>query len=305
MPLKKNRKKKTKIIETAADIFFTKVKQVERRLWQFLDPLMATLNRKGGRFENDDFNRGRLMTVEPELLSILMGPEGIGGDLPRYLENFDEVERYNRLIYEDVLSESMAARLSRLTFASERTFLVDDLTRAFTSTDMITQNLVVPIRRVLYSGIQFRQRVNDVAANLRAEVLTTSAGNSKVLRYARQIAQDAITQFDGAINDRIRDDLDLDGISYLGAIILDSRYNCVHLVNGTEIFADLAIAPGIYAVKDIPEIVTRASRNPGWNHRCTAETFGQYRGGFNCNHEVIYFLLDDEQAQKRVLASNP
>lgn len=285
-------KRKSKITDTATDGFLSRIKRVERKVYKFLNDLVGSLNRTNGKIDNDAANRRLLLGLESGLLDEIR--LALSEPLPAYLENFDEVEKLNRLIYDEVLTESEAVRVSRMVFDTERIFLVDNVTAGLTSPDLIRANLVQPIRNVLYQGIVFRQPINKLQENLRREILTTDGSKSGILRYTRQITQDAISQFDGAINDRIRDEIGLEGMRYVGSIIATTRSNCSELVTGSGRFKALAVEPGLYRVSDLDKIVELARGRSGFNPATTAQTFAQYRGGFGCRHEVIYVHLEDD-----------
>ncbi|MEM9526082.1 MAG: hypothetical protein AAGA31_05695 [Bacteroidota bacterium] len=286
-------KEKPRLLSKATDNFISNVKKVERTVWRFVREFVDGLNRTNGMVDNDSFNESRLLSIDVDLIGAYA--EGLSAYLPEYLANFDDVERLNKLLYEGFLSPEEAARASRLVFPVERTILVDGITQRLTSRGVIRARFVQPIREILYNGIVFSQPINVLQDNLRREI-TSSQGSSDLLKYTRQISQDAISQFDGAINDRIRDHLGLDGFYYVGSLIEGSRDNCRELVNGTGRFADFAIEPGLYRVSDLKAIINLAKGRSGWNPATTPQTFAQYRGGYGCRHEVIYVNLTDEQS---------
>ncbi|CAH1002684.1 hypothetical protein LEM8419_03556 [Neolewinella maritima] len=301
MPLKDDTTRKFKLVNAATDVFLSAIQRAERFVYGYVRDFLDTLPRESGRLVSGPVNLAQLNRLESPLLNFLAGRDGIGSALPDYLQNFDEVERLNRAIYSGYLPAEDALRISRMAFTPERTFLVDSVTQGVTERAALRINLVNPIRKVLYAGITFRQPIKTVQANLRDELVTQAGSSSRLLRYTRQITQDAISQFDGAINDRIRDDLELDGMYYVGSLIKTSRDNCEELVRGSGRFADLAIKPGLFRVKDIPKIVDRAKGRSGWNEACTAETFAQFRGGYGCRHETYYVRLDDEVGTEKLI----
>ncbi len=117
-------------------------------------------------------------------------------------------------------------------------------------------------------------------------------------RYAGQVATDSLNGYDGAVNDVIRDSFQLDGFRYVGSLIDDSRQNCIELVNGSGEFEKFAIRPGTYRTEDLQAIIDIAKYRPGWNPATTTQTFAQYRGGYRCRHQVIYFRLKPEENEK-------
>lgn len=294
--IKRNRNKKASILDKATDVFLDSIARIERAVWKRIKGIIELLDRDNGKVVNNDYNQRLLFSLDRDLLGIATG--ALNDQLSPYLQNFDEVERLNQDIYGGFLSPNEAAIVSRMNFSAERTFLADEVTRSLTEPAMIRAQIIQPIRRILYAGITFNQPLSAIQANLRREILTNEGSRSKILRYTRQISQDAISQFDGAINDRIRDEIGADGFYYIGSIIKTTRSNCREMVTGGGRFASYAIEPGLFAVKDLKNIIAEAKGRSGWNDNCTPETFAQYRGGYGCRHEVIYVPLSDEQAKK-------
>lgn len=291
------RKKKSEILDKATETFLSNVRKVEKAVWRFFRELLAKLDRTGGKIDNSNYNLDLLLSLDRDLVGVFT--EGSKASLSKYLANFDRIEQLNRLMYRGFLSQDMASRVSRLVFSVERTILVDNVTRGLTAPALIRDQMIQPLRKLLYQGIVFSQPIQVLRSNLRKEILTQEGSKSKLLRYTQQISQDAISQFDGAINDRIRDEVGLDGFYYIGSLIRSSRANCNELVTGTGRFKHLAVEPGLYRTADLPEIISLARGRSGWNENTTPETFAQYRGGYSCRHEVVYVPLEDEEAVEK------
>lgn len=93
--------------------------------------------------------------------------------------------------------------------------------------------------------------------------------------YATQLARDSAYQYNGVINDTIKDKFDLTEFIYAGGLKKSSRPFCRHLVGLDRPIKYDEVEP---LLKKYPEGII-----PGTN----AENFTVYRGGYNCEHLVM------------------
>lgn len=298
-------KERFKLLEKAPDAFYDLVKRIEKKFFKAINDFIDSLRIDKGIVRATADNRRKILALDNKLLNILLNA-GFEGGVSDYVKNFDEIERLNRLTYEFGFSGDDIGRLARMDFSQERLFLIDDITTALTNKAVLRVNVVKPVRDVLFQSIVLERTKKETVDLLREEILSNDGSNSRLLRYTKQIASDALTQFDGALNDQIRDQFALDGFTYSGSVVKATRQNCYDLVNGSGKYADLAIRKGTYKVADIDKIIARAKRceihhstrkndcGAGWIAGTTPATFGRNRGGYNCRHTVTYFRLLDE-----------
>lgn len=94
--------------------------------------------------------------------------------------------------------------------------------------------------------------------------------------YATQIARDSMYTYSGTVQDVIRKEHGLTRFIYVGGLVKDSRPFCKHLV-------------GLRRKIDIEEVPPLVIAYPqGLKPDTTKNTFPLYRGGYNCNHVVMF-----------------
>jgi hypothetical protein len=150
----------------------------------------------------------------------------------------------------------------------------------------IDAEFINPMRDALYRNIAFGGTVADAEQIISNYVVSNPEKQSVLARYSGQIARDTISQFDGAIQSAIGNELDLRDYLYVGSIITDSRAQCEYWVTKKILTLDeLAI-----------EINTASSKPPGYlgDQKCSGmipgtniDNFSVYRGGYNCRHRAI------------------
>lgn len=300
--VKKNVDKKVTLLDRASDVFVTKIKQVEKRVLALIESLLKDFTIDDGRFRNISANRRKLISLDNAILTIL-NEARLGAEVAVYLKNFDEIERLNRLIYEGFLNTGDIGRLSRMGFDLQRLDIIEQVVLGLTDPGVLKANVANPVRKLIIQSVAMERGVAETEKLLRQRIISVDGSSSEMLRYVRTITQDAVSQYDGALNDAIRDELDLDGFAYVGSVVKTTRQNCFDLVRGTGKYRDLAIRKGVYRVADIPKIIERARRceihhstgkndcGSGFNSAVTPETFGTYRMGYGCRHTLLYIRL--------------
>lgn len=99
--------------------------------------------------------------------------------------------------------------------------------------------------------------------------------NPRLQAYAGQIARDSLFQYNGTIQDNIGQKYGLTKFIYVGGLVRDSRPFCKHLVA-----LDRKIR-----LDEVPPLVERYP--DGLVPNTTKANFPQYRGGYNCLHNVM------------------
>lgn len=265
----------------------------ERSLFRRVLNFLRGFDMSSGKFTNEKSNRDFLVKLDKELSSQFKKTPVVS-NLDAFLKNFDRIKGLNTEIYEKKLTSTEFKKLAGI---YERTNpikanIIKQITRGLTNPETVKANVIEPIRNVLFESIVFERTFADTQKHLRDVIISSDTKNSRLLRYTKQIARDALSQYNGALNDRIRTELDLDGFIYTGSLIKTSRQNCNELINGSGAFVQFRLLrPRVYRVSDIPDILNIARKRPGFNPLTTPETFATYRMGFNCRHEVTYVRL--------------
>lgn len=286
-------KEKGQLLLDAEKDFLAAVAATEKAVFSEILKILRKLLSKDGKLVKDKINRTRAKQLVNQLLDVVLNST-LEKKVELFLTNFDKVEALNQQIYD--LQDINLTKQIKEEIGVFKTLQIERITEGILGEAQLTVNYINDIRDIILNGIATQSRLSDVESALKDYVkgsATQSAG--KLRRYARQIALDSINQFDGQTNDIIRDAYELDGWLYVNPLVDKSRQNCIDLVDGKGRFAKYAIKPGLYRVADIPSIIraARKGRGSGWHPSTTPATWATYRGGYQCNHQVIYVRLED------------
>lgn len=297
---------KGELVRKADDVFLESVQKIEKSILKKVIKILRGLAQKEGKLLKDQIDNNLPGRIKRQILKIIR-ESGLAEQVKKFTRNLDVTEDLNRKIYKIILNEDLELELNPY-----KQIFVDEITDALTARSSLVKEFVNPIRKTLIGSIAANMSVEQTEELLTNFITGIPEGPDKRLgeirRYTGQIARDMVGQYDGMVNDLTRDAYQLDAFQYVGVNVMESRKFCRHLLdapNNAEVpkeggfepnmFADLAIGPGQFLVKDIEKIFEIAGDWKGKNDLVTVETFAQYRGGHNCIDQVIYFRASDSQ----------
>jgi len=125
-------------------------------------------------------------------------------------------------------------------------------------------------------------RVDEAVKILQSKYASTRVGDN-MKRYAGQILNDSLRDFDATLNFNKAKDAGLTYVKYYGDVIPTTRSHCRNMINGVF---DRS-GKGIYTIADI----TRIWNSNSWSGK-KGGTPMVSRGGYNCRHQFSYVNPD-------------
>lgn len=199
----------------------------------------------------------------------------------------------------------IASNTSTLT-AIQETFANIVTDRVFGAADLLKSDFAVILFRHIGLGTTKSQVIREFRSLL---------DGSDAIRYAQQLATDAIYQYDGTVQKHLADELNLDAFMFVGSLIETSREGCIHMVNApkpVEIckgngekrkcinkenrFKDIFLQSGGFKIDDIPFIIEMNENDSGWNPETNKENYLSLRNGYNCRHQIVTYKMGRDEA---------
>ena len=139
-------------------------------------------------------------------------------------------------------------------------------------------------------------RVDIAIKQLQSKYARTRIGEN-MKRYAGQILNDSLRDFDATLNFNKAKDAGLTYVKYYGDIIPTTRSLCRNMINGVY---DRS-GKGIYTIADI----TRIWNSNSWSGKKSGTPMVN-RGGYNCRHQFSYVNPDwyEEDGEESALLTN-
>ena len=139
-------------------------------------------------------------------------------------------------------------------------------------------------------------RVDIAIKQLQSKYARTRVGEN-MKRYAGQILNDSLRDFDATLNFNKAKDAGLTYVKYYGDVIPTTRSHCRNMINGVY---DRS-GKGIYTIDDI----TRIWNSNSWSGKKSGTPMVN-RGGYNCRHQFSYVNPDwyEEDGEESALLTD-
>ena len=276
-----------KLVELQAAIAITQIKSIlEREYLAWSDTVVRDgFNKQAKRIEKA-FKR--IGNIPPEFQELTKGDLALIQNLKQqYFTQFKDVSNtFTRRLSEKVYQNTLVG--------SEFAVLEKELRQTIngiyaSSDDPEIQRLVNFVNENKFKKSQ-QSAVDRAVQTLQTKFARDRAGEN-MKRYAGQILNDSLRDFDATLNFNKSQDAGLTFVKYYGDVIPTTREICRNIINGV-------IKPkrkdGLFTVDEVRRIWTSRS----WSGKKAGDPL-VVRGGYNCRHQWSYVNPDwyDEQGE--------
>ena len=263
-------KKRMRVLDSAPDTLSDAMPGVEKKLYNQLKDLVLMLDIVEGRLVFSDKTAQTINKIEQKIRQSIKG-SGYVDSVSEYLTSFDQINELSSEYF------NTANGIKRLGVGINRLqkVTVDQVTYSLLENGLDAR-FTQPIKDLLTAGATSGQSVIEVRGILRKFIEGSDGKLGFFERYVPQIAHDAISQYDGAIQTRVKNKYNFNAWSYEGSLIDDSRPQCIRWV-------EMGVIKDSQLSKEIEWAFTNGS---GMIPQTTPETFGIYRGGYRCRHHA-------------------
>lgn len=258
------------IINERAKDFNQEIKGLERDFLRQIRSSLKEFDVKGGRLENNDFNRKLAVRFRTEIDKALKGA-GYQNEVSKFLEAMNPVQA------ETIKQQKRNGINVAASLLNPAKQTVTDLLLGSLEGAGIEAAVSDPIRKVITNTVLTGGNLIDMIGQIEDAIISDSQRLGIMTRYVTQISRDALYQFSGLANQVIATEYDLNAYEYVGSLVDDSRPQCQRWVEKQ-----------ILLFSELQDEIAWAERNgKGMIPATTPQNFAIYRGGYNCQHEAI------------------
>jgi len=269
----------TNVIDTSSDSVVDGMGGVENQIYRVLLEELNNVSGRNGVMELGEGGVETLLRIESRIRDAV-SRSNYGARVVQYLKSFDQVLNLNGQLFAGTADMGLNnIRNAAVRFTAEK--LLDS---------GINSNFYKPIQDIIYKYAATGGSVQQAQQELSVFVLGDQEKLGTLQRYVGQVARDSISQYDGAINQKISKELGLNGVMYVGSLITDSRAQCRKWVGMRTISnkvleqeIEWAERGGTYEGKQAT----------GWISGTTIDSFLINRGGYNCRHRAIPVRVEE------------
>lgn len=272
------------IIDSAEKRLADFIQKTQLSLYDAITKIFENVNISNGKLSSSEKTSNFLLSLQSRINKALQD-SGYQSEVTKFLTNFPKIAENVKTLQEDFnginITSKQIAPFQRL----EVQATVERLLGSGVNT-----NFVQPIRQGLYRNILFGGTVGDAESLIKNFVITNKNGDSKLLRYVKQVSRDSLSQFDGGLQQKIAHELNLTAIRYVGSLILDSRAQCGKWTSQGLIALDDNFAQDIEDAINNKlhfEVGGKMKTSAGMIPGTDLITIMANRGGYNCRHRAI------------------
>ena len=267
-----------RIISFAESKFLKKVRQAEDDIINEVLKIFKVADISGGKLKTSKKTEEFLLTIDERIRAAMKQSEYMDGvkDLLRSYDliNVNNIELQKSL--NDInVSQKLLTSAQRLEVANTTEKLLGQ---------GVSRDFIIPIKESLYRSVMFGASVDDAEKQIRDYIVSNDGADSRLLRYAGQVARDSLGQYDGTIQGIISSELDLPDFIYAGSLINDSRGQCRYWVN-KRILDHEELEDEIQKALDGGSL--GGFKCSGMIPGTTVSSFPANRGGYRCRHRVV------------------
>ena len=281
------------------DGLFKEVRKVQRYTFkQAVDFYIAEKN----RVEGEAFvSKGSLAATavnrfEKRLTDAIEKNVGYKSEIRRYMTNFDKMDVLNSRVHK-LLNKINIDGVIKLANKQKRELVGGTVEKVVGEIgrfpenmlgDEMRQQFTKPVKKVLYQNIMQGKSQSAAKKALHKFIIGDKGKIGQLERWSGQIARDTLSQYDGAVNDMVRKEFDLNAFKYIGSLVKDSRPQCKKWKRmGTILYKNLN-----------KEIAWAYSNGKGMIPGTNKDNFATYKGGHNCAHSATPIRIEEKVLTK-------
>jgi len=266
---------KEQLIQKSYDDIIEEMKNIQENVYKVIIQFLL-------KHQNQKPTKKQLLTIN-KLLADHLSKTNFNDPVRRYLKSFDQVED----IAKKIVGNEIGTDLSAMNISVEKQMMVDEILNGILSEDMINANLKQPLRKMLFRYTTTNITMQQIEQELQSFILADRSKLGFAEKFVREIASEALWQFDGMINQKIATEYELDGFRFIGSLIVTSEPQCVQMINGTGELGEMRIN-GKYASKDLPKIIKKLKSNyKGVAKDLNESNYYTKRNHWGCRHSII------------------
>jgi hypothetical protein len=277
-------KQKEAILNNSPNRFFSEVEKAQNQLLRTAIKEIEKLEVSNGKIVLNASNIAVIERVDEMLRNTLLRGDYLKA-VTKLMEQMTDSNQLTLDFYRlefDLDKSEMASKV----FAIQRQKVLDVLI----GRSSMDANFLQPIKNTLIDAVSERMPLNELIKQIR-QVTTGEEGQylGRLMRYSKQIANDALNVTDRVINNVIADEIGVQFFHYVGGTIEDTRCFCEK--RNRKFFHRKEIeAWGRGDITDGIEDGSECETDNGWAgmFRETNETnIFTWLGGYNCKHSLV------------------
>lgn len=274
-----------------------KSKSLEKDFLKIIQESVLSLGNLRGKLEISQDTSRDIIRIAKEI-SDAIKKGGYPNDISKLLRDINDVSDQNIKLLETFNDQSI-----KIDVRPEQSLIIDEISDRLAGPDSFTTNITGEVRKILVKNILEQKSIKDLIGDLELSILSKKSGQGIITRYVNQIATDAVLQYKGAVNQKIKEKYNYNALRYVGSLIETSRPQCqrwIRTKNGILLEEPIKDNTTVGVLSEEIKYVHSNIYNPNkvsgygipgksYYIDLNEKNFITFRGGYGCRHEAIPF----------------
>lgn len=243
--------------------------EVQNEIYEAVKKVLDKFQLQDGRFSPDQ-NPTKVLAAINKAIRKIISTSSLKTEFTNFIDDFDQIDKNLQAIHSDFNGIKIPSTILTSAREFQMDYTVNNLRQA-----NISLKFLAPVKQLLFSRVVFGSGILETTQQLRKMI--TETGGGILARWSGQVARDALSMYQGTINQQIKVHFDFNAVRYVGPLVVDSRPQCVRWTD-KDIILDSELAS---------EIKWAYKNGSGMIADTTVLNFILNRGGYNCKHEAI------------------
>jgi hypothetical protein len=267
-------------MQNSIDSVEKSIPSIEKAIFDELSVEVSKLETVNGNIKTSVSNLKQVQKVKSKLNSIILNDD-YKQDVSTYLNSFSDTKTLIDSYFSTIVSDfNGKSELFKAILSNSVDVTTESLLGAGVSNDIIT-----PISDYLSKSVTSGSNLTELIQNLKIKIIGDSENLGYLMKNVKQIATDSLNQYSANYIKTVSDDLGLKWFKYQGGKKSSSRCFCLERVDKYWHLSEVehwGNTPSLWNT-----CKTKLHKGGGRINGTDASTIFTYRGGWQCNHQII------------------
>ncbi len=267
-------------MQNSIDSVEKSIPSIEKAIFDELSVEVSKLETVNGNIKTSVSNLKQVQKVKSKLNSIILN-DNYKQDVNTYLNSFNDTKTLIDSYFSTIVSDfNGKSELFKAILSNSVEVTTESLLGAGVSNDIIT-----PISDYLSKSVTSGSNLTELIQNLKIKIIGDSENLGYLMKNVKQIATDSLNQYSANYIKTVSDDLGLKWFKYQGGKKSSSRCFCLERVDKYWYISEVqhwGETPSLWNT-----CKTKLHKGGGRINGTDATTIFTYRGGWQCNHQII------------------
>ncbi len=166
-------------------------------------------------------------------------------------------------------------------YETAKKIIVDEITDQLLNNGL-NQNFVQPLRDLIYQNVSGGLSLSDARTQIKEFIKGGKDITGKLGSYVEQTAQQAVDAYSGAINKKLLETFDYNGLLVTGSLIDNSSKQCIYAIETLK---------GRITRENWPEVEAIGKKQSGWIEGTTFDNLPVNKLHWGCRHSFYPIIL--------------